>query len=298
MKALVTGASGFLGKKVCSVFEEKGIGVIRSSGKKRSGFFEADIRDKRAVVELVRNTFPDVIVHTAANIDNDFCEQNRQEAFAVNVEGTKNLCHAAKLLGAKMVFISTEYVFDGEKNAPYTEEDPCSPVNYYGELKAMAEQEVKTMLKNYLILRPGILYGFNDQQPTNNFILSALNKMRGGEKVSGFAEQFTCPVLIDDVANAIFKLLRQNKSGVYHLGGPDFVSRLDFLLAAAGVFGFDENLVEKSSWENSKRVAKKPKKGIQLSIEKAKKAEITLHGVQSGLQIMRSQFPKEWFGVQ
>jgi len=284
-----------MGKKIVKTFLEKGHEVIKATHKKMSDSFELEIRNRNQVLELLKKVKPDLVVHTAANIDNDFCELNKKDGFEINVVGTKNVCDGCLEIGAKMVFISTEYVFDGEKNAPYSEDDNYTPVNYYGELKVKAETHIKDKLDSYLILRPGILYGFNDLEPSNNFILFALEKLKKGEKIAGFSEQFTCSVLIDDVAKAIIKLVEDKKIGTYHLGGAEFINRYEFLLKLAKIYGFNENLVEKSSWKESKRIAKKPKKGIHLSIIKAQRGGIELHNVDEGLKIMKSQFPKEWF---
>lgn len=291
---LLTGADGFLGKKIASVFSAAGYELIKTSHRKKPGYSALDMKDSAGIRKLIAGKRPEVVIHTAANKDNDYCELHREEAYAINVGGTMNVAEACRETGAKMVFISTEYIFDGTKKGEYGESDGYSPVNYYGETKALAEQEVKKKAGEFLIIRPGILYGFNGLGQAGNYVWFALNEMRQGREVAGFSDQFCCPALADDVADAILRLLEKGRTGIYNVTGGECLSRLEFLRKGAKVFGFDVELVKASGWRESGRIARKPER-IVLSVEKLKNEGIKTHNVREGFEIMKRQIPEGWF---
>lgn len=293
-RVLVTGGNGFLGEKTCAVFRDAGAKVSGTSRSGSGGMLKMEMTDGKSIAEAVKKAKPDVVIHTAANKDNDFCESNRKQVHAINTEGTAALAGACRERGARMVYVSTEYVFDGRKGSPYSEEDKTSPVNYYGTTKAEGERAVLAELEDALIVRPGILYGFNNADDKTNFVWWALNEMKNGRAVKGFTDQVFCPVLIDDVAEAMLALIRKEKAGIYHVTGGECLTRHEFLVKGAKVFGFSPALVKRSTWAESGRIANKPSK-LVLDIGKLHAEGIETRGVKAGFEEMKKQVPKEWF---
>ncbi|MDD2201499.1 MAG: NAD(P)-dependent oxidoreductase [Firmicutes bacterium] len=208
MRAVVTGARGLLGEEVVDWLEgNEGDQVIRLRGRD-----ELDIADTQAVVSFMRRVKPDFIVHCAAERDMDAAECNPRNAYMVNYFGTWNVALAAGLCDSLMVFISSEAVYDGKKDTMYTEDDPKNPLNVYGRSKAMAEEEVKSLLDKYFILRVPILFGGKGRTGDNR-ILNTVSALRSGECVTAPADQWTSPTYARDVAMAIGRMTRTPDDG-------------------------------------------------------------------------------------
>jgi len=147
MRFLITGASGMLGSVFCRQLKDKneiyGIDI-------RPSFTEIDITEKQALWNFVKKVQPQVIVHTAAYTDVDGCELDPDKAYKINADGTKNLAEACNDTGALMIYISTDYVFDGRKDKPYTEIDKPNPINVYGKSKLQGEKYVRNLVKIFL----------------------------------------------------------------------------------------------------------------------------------------------------
>ncbi len=144
MRLLIVGATGLVGEKLFTEARARGAETFGTYlTKKQPGMLMLDITNKQMAKSIVAETSPDCIVQTAALANVDYCEDHRKQAHAVNVQGTQNVAEAAKEAGCKMVYISTDYVFDGG-SGPYAEDDPPNPINYYGLTKLEGEKLVKT----------------------------------------------------------------------------------------------------------------------------------------------------------
>ena len=208
MRAVVTGARGLLGEEVADWLEgNEGDQVVRLSGRD-----ELDIADTQAVASFMRKAEPDFIVHCAAERDMDAAELNPRNAYMVNYFGTWNVALAAGLCDCVMVFISSEAVYDGEKDTVYTEDDPTNPLNVYGRSKAMAEEEVKALLRKYYILRVPLLFGGKGRADDNR-VLTTVSALRSGECVTAPTDQWTSPTYARDVAMAIGRMTRTSGDG-------------------------------------------------------------------------------------
>lgn len=211
MRAVVTGAKGLLGEEVADWLEgQEGDQVIRLRGRD-----ELDIADTQAVTSFMRKAEPDFIVHCAAERDMDAAERNPGNAYMVNYFGTWNVALAAGICDCVMVFISSEAVYDGEKDAMYTEDDPTNPLNAYGRSKVMAEEEVKSLLDKYFILRVPVLFGAKGRADDNR-ILNTVSALRSGECITAPTDQWTSPTYARDVAMAIGCMTRTS-GGRHHV---------------------------------------------------------------------------------
>jgi dTDP-4-dehydrorhamnose reductase len=212
-KILVIGAKGMLGRDL--------VETLRTSFPRDEitgwDLEEVDIQEERSTVTRIGNLEPGWIIHLAAYTDVDGCELNEKKAFAVNAEGVKHVALGALTCGAKLVTLSTDYVFDGKKDRPYLEEDPPNPLNVYGRSKWKGEQYVQELVKDALIIRTQWLYG----RFGKNFVASILRQ--AGEKavLSVVNDQVGSPTYTVDLSQAISLLIEQKARGIFHVANSD-----------------------------------------------------------------------------
>jgi dTDP-4-dehydrorhamnose reductase len=224
MRLLVTGAGGQLGRELVDVARQAGHDVV---GLAKS---ELDITDQSAVDAAIRTAKPDVIIHAAAWTAVDACEADPDKAHLVNVIGTRNVVNAAKAIGARTVYISTDYVFDGDKSTPYVEEDAPSPQSVYGRSKWEGERE---MGDGDLIVRISWVCGFHGA----NMVKTILKIMKSQPELRFVDDQVGSPTMADDAAAGIVRLIEHGARGVWHLTNQGSTSWFGFagdVLEAAG----------------------------------------------------------------
>ncbi len=224
MRLLVTGAGGQLGRELVDAAREAGHDVV---GLAKS---ELDITDRAAVDAAVKSSRPDVIIHAAAWTAVDACESDPDKAHLVNVIGTRNVAQAAHAVGARTVYISTDYVFDGEKPTPYEEGDETSPQSVYGKSKLEGERE---MGDRDLIVRISWVCGFHGA----NMVKTILKIMTSQPELRFVEDQVGSPTMADDAAAGIIRLIEHDASGVWHLTNQGSTSWYGFagdVLEAAG----------------------------------------------------------------
>lgn len=275
MKILTTGSNGFLGTKLMSILSKKFnvIGIDR----------ESDIT-KNEVIDKIKRIKPDIIIHAAAYTDVDECEIEKEKCYDVNVNGTKNIIEAAKLINAKIIYISTDFVFDGKKGN-YKEEDTLNPINYYSKTKFEAEELVKKN-SNYLIIRSAVLYGYNNKNDNFNFVEWVIENLKGDNKIKIVNDQINSPTLIDDICYSIIKLI--NQTGIFNVAGSESISRYDFALKIAEVFNLNKNLIEPVTSEELNQRAVRPK-NLSLDISKITSLGIEMSNIEEGLLKMKKQ---------
>jgi dTDP-4-dehydrorhamnose reductase len=246
LKLLITGASGLYGSKLAQLALAKNIEVYSSDIQSLSvygNFVKLDISGKTQVDEAFKNIKPDVVVHAATLTDVDKCETNKELAWKVNVEGTKNIAEAAKSSGSFLIYISTDYVFSGEKGG-YKETDKPDPINHYGLTKLKAEEIVQTQAE-YFIARPSVIYGSTPAAGKVNFALWLIETLRKGERIKIVTDQWNTPTLNTNLAEMTLEVLERRLTGIYHLCGATKVSRFEFAEQIADAFGLDKSLIDK-----------------------------------------------------
>ncbi len=251
MKLLITGASGLYGSKLAKLAIERGIEVYSSDIQDTSisgNFVKLDISGRAQVDEVFDGIKPDVVVHAATLTDVDKCELNKELAWKINVDGTINIAKAAKRLGAFLVYISTDYVFSGEKGY-YVESDSPDPVNYYGLTKLEAETVVMSMMpeSDFFIGRPSVMYGSTPAAGKVNFALWVIESLRKGERIKIVTDQWNTPTLNTNLADMTLEVVERRLSGLYHTCGATRVSRFEFAEKIADCFGLDKSLIDKVS---------------------------------------------------
>jgi dTDP-4-dehydrorhamnose reductase len=218
MKVLVTGANGQLGHAVMLELARRGEEAVGTD------LSELDITDREAVREFIRAGQFDAIVHAAAWTAVDLAETERERCYSVNVIGTKNIAEAAAEAGAKLAFISTDYVFGGDGSAPYETDAPTNPLNYYGKTKAEAEETVKKLTDKHFIVRSSWIFGLNGK----NFVRTMLRLASERDEISVVDDQIGSPTYSADLAALICDMLCGDKYGLYHATNEGFFSWAEF----------------------------------------------------------------------
>lgn len=219
MKFLITGGTGQLGYDLRIGLLEKGINEENILVPKRC---ELDITKEEVVKNYILNNKPDVIFHCAAYTAVDRAEEEKDLCFDINVNGTKYLTEYASKIGAKIIYISTDYVFDGTKNGEYNPSDITSPINYYGKTKYQGEEIVGSYY-NHVIVRISWVFGINGK----NFIKTMLNLSKTNKELSVVSDQIGSPTYTEDLAKLLIKLSISDIKGTIHATNEGFCSWYD-----------------------------------------------------------------------
>ena len=206
MKILVTGVSGQLGYDVERELDQRGIEHLGTSSR------ELDITDREAVERLMESYRPDAVIHCAAYTKVDLAEDEPERCWAVNADGTRNMAAACRKTGAKLLYISTDYVFPGTGERSYETGDPTGPVNTYGRSKLAGELAVQSLLEKYFIVRISWVFGKNG----NNFVKTMLRLAETRAELSVVCDQIGSPTYTADLAPLLCDMVQTERYGVYH----------------------------------------------------------------------------------
>jgi dTDP-4-dehydrorhamnose reductase len=269
LKVLITGASGLYGSKLSQIIS-KDCEVYSGYSKDQPvcGIpIQFDVSNNNQVERAFKKVNPDVVVHAATLTNVDECETNKGLAWKTNVEGTRNIAEAAKACGTFLFYVSTDYVFNGEKGN-YTETDTPDPINYYGLTKLKAEELVKELLDGYCIARPSVIYGATPAAGKINFALWLLNKLKQKKPVKIVVDQWNSPTLNINLAEMTWEIIQRKITGIFHLSGATRINRYDFAKSIASAFNLDSALIIPSASSEFAWTAKRPKDS-SLSVDKA-----------------------------
>jgi dTDP-4-dehydrorhamnose reductase len=228
MKILITGADGALGTDMQQLLQKEGIIFMATDIK------QLDITDYKKTNEFLLNYRPTVILHFAALSDVDGCETESDLALRVNAMGTLGLATIARKIDAKMLYVSTNYVFEGTQEQPYYEYSPPKPVNQYGRTKLLGEHYVRDICSRYYIVRTSWLFGTKSKTFVSKFITSAQKPA----SIHVICDQFASFTYTVDLAEAILALIKTDNFGIYHLVNRGIGSWLDFALRAKDIMKF------------------------------------------------------------
>src|SRR3989441_3542871 len=292
---LVIGGSGLLGGKVAALASKafQVVATHRGTASKIHGVEFVELRKERVEdgLALVRKTKPAAIVDTAALHNVDKCEEERDLAWRVNAGATGALARVATDVGARYLFVSTDFVFDGSKGR-YREQDVPRPVNYYGETKLAGEHAVLAASANNLVVRPSVVYGWDDTRL--NFATWVLTSVRGNNSINVVTDWIGSPTLADGLAVGILRLLEVQDGGVYHLAGPNAMSRYDFAIRLAEAFGLPADLIKPVTAAEFGAKARRPPNS-SLGNVRAKRHRITVPSAEEGIAEMKGQRGLESF---
>lgn len=218
MRILVTGYTGQLGFDVVKFGQQLGLEMIGT------GSAELDITNESDVLHYVSEVQPHAIIHSAAYTAVDKAEDDKESCWAVNVEGTRNLAKAAKIVSAKFMYISTDYVFDGKGDNPFMEDEHPKPIGYYGVTKYEGEAFVQQLLDTWFIVRISWVFGLNG----NNFVKTMLRLAETRDELNVVGDQIGSPTYTKDLAKLLIEMIQTEKFGIYHATNEGFCSWAEF----------------------------------------------------------------------
>lgn len=271
-KILVIGGNGFVGGQLCKIGEAKGYQVAVADLAEESAasireYYKCDIGDYEAILHIFEKSRPSLIVNVAAIADVDLAQKNQELAYKVNVTGAENCARAAKQIGAKYVWFSSDAVFDGKQSC-YTEEMPLDPVNYYGETKRQGEARVFAANADAIVLRLSLILGM-PVAAGNSFLAGMVKKVRNQEQILCPVNEVRTPVDVLTLCEAIYELKDLDFSGILHLGSTSSVNRYDMSCYIAEKLQVDSALIVPLH-EPVPGKAPRHNNGI-ISVEKAQK---------------------------
>ncbi len=295
-KLLVTGASGLVGacvaRQAAGRFDTLGVFQTYRPPRFPCRLEPLDLTDASVVRAMLEAFCPDIIIHCAALADADRAQREPELARRLNVDATSTLVGSARQLGAKLVFLSTDLVFDGRKGAPYVEEDPPHPLSLYGQTKLEAEQTVRATANQWVIARTSLVAG---PSPRGDRSLDEKfgRALQAGRRVRLFVDEFRCPVHVFDLAGAVLELAEGPHEGVFHLVGSERWSRYEIGVRLARCFGWPTASLEAAS---TRDVPMTPPRPADLTLDN-RRAQSALRTRLRGLtEMLETPWENPWGG--
>jgi dTDP-4-dehydrorhamnose reductase len=290
---LITGASGFVGSRLCRHLAPRFtvVGAYRSHPVSLPGCssIALDITDRRQVHEAVQAVRPTHIIHGAAVSAPDTCENKPQEAWDINCTGTQNMLDAAAAIGSRFIFISTDLVFDGQKGN-YAETDPVKPINQYARTKVEAERLCLNKKENSLIVRITLQYGLSTGFGAS-FCGQLIHKLSCGQDIALFTDQIRTPTYVFDTACGLEQASLHGIPGeIYHLAGPETISRYGFAVKLTSVFNLPESLLKPCKMNDAATIARRPRDASLLIAKFTESFHFTPRNVRDGLEAMHQEY--------
>ncbi len=289
-KLLVIGGTGLLGSKILELAKGRfeAYGTYNEHEPKDIKMHKLDACNRDAVFKLIDKIKPDCVIDTHSLTNLDYCETHQEETWKVNIDGTRNVAEACKIAGSKYIFLSTDYVFDGTKMW-YTEKDKPHPLNYYAKTKTIGENILQNLDLNYIVARTSVLYGVGGSGKVS-FLTWLIGKLKAGENVRIVTDQKNNPTLTDNLTEQIFKLYSKDETGIFHITGGECLSRYDFSIKAAEMFGLDKKLITPVTSPELNQIAPRPR-NLNMLTEKLEHATgIKTLSINEGLSIFKKQF--------
>lgn len=295
LEVLGTGLSGLVGSRIVQKISSKYNFTNLDLTTK------VDITNLNQIEQKISCSKADILIHLAAFTDVDKAWEERQNkdglCYKINVIGTQNIAQACKKFNKHLIHISTDFVFDGEKTEPYTEEDKPNPIEWYGQTKLWAEEEVKNSGCQYVILR--IAYPFKAKSAPKNLeprvkldlVRKLIDKLKKGETLNMYFDQIFTPTFIDDIVQVIDYCLVNKPLGFYHCVGSSFISPYNFAALVAQVFGFDKRLVGKATVRQVKQKQLRPRQ-VYLAVANQKLVKefgIKMSTIEEALENIKQQ---------
>jgi len=249
-----------------------------------------DITNFDATSKLIKKERPNIVFHIAAYGDVDGCEENRHYAWKVNYLATLNIAKACRDTNAFLVYLSTDYVFDGTKGN-YLEKDPAYPINFYGLTKLLGEIASISSSNNAAIVRASAIYGLGPGR--KNFAKFLIEKLSNGEKIFAFTDQYLSPSNSVLLARAMLKIGKERMAGIFHVVG-ERMSRYEFAIRVAEKLGFDKNLIEKSSMDSISWKARRPRDSSLNYEYTRRRLNIDFYSTDLALQILYDEYVKHY----
>jgi len=297
-RILITGANGLLGQKLVYNLIQRADFEILATGKGSCrlpsdwtgyAYKEMDHTNPINVAKVFRQFQPTIVIHGGAMTQVDECEDKQAECHRQNVEATAYIIHECRRINSHLIFISTDFIFDG-KEGPYTEECKGNPVNFYGESKLLAEEAViASGLLFWTIVRTVLVYGISHDMSRSNLILWVKSSLEAGKTIQVVNDQFRSPTLAEDLAEGIVTIAIKKACGIYNICGPDFITPYDMAIQTADFFLLDKSKIKSVDSSTIAHNGNRPPK-TGLIIDKAiKELDFKPKSFTDGIGILAKQ---------
>ena len=287
---LISGGTGLLGQGLLQQ-APRGWSIVsvhrRANPAATPGVVEAtmDVSNRPALEQLFATHRFDAVVHAAGIASVDYSEQHVEESLESNLGGTRNIAKLCAASGARLVYVSTNAVFDGS-NAPYRESDPVNPINAYGRIKLACERLVEQTVDRHVIARPIVMYGWPHAMGRPNPVTWVIDALERGETIRVVDDIYENPLYNINAAHAIWAILDSDIGGVIHLAGRDVVSRYDFARMVARIFGLDETRIRPVPSASFPEIAPRPRNTSFVTTRMASEVGVPPLALEEGLQLM------------
>ncbi len=295
MPILITGCHGLLGQKLVELFGQE-FGELHGVDLHKENLFKGlagfhyhrhNLAERAATLELVKRVQPRAIINTAAMTQVDACEAERDTCWRINVDAVCTLVKAARRTRARLIHLSTDYVFNGD-SGPYSELDRPNPISFYGKSKHASENEVLGGGIEGTIVRTVVLFG-HGRNLKPSFVSWLVSKLREGVEVKIVTDQISNVTLVDDLAGAIKRVLSLGKTGIYHVAGREIISRYDFARRISEAYGLNSSSIRPTLTRLLEQAAPRPLQG-GLVVDKAQKElNLSFSNVDGAIRKYREQ---------
>ncbi len=281
-----------LGQRIVQFYSDKpNIQLLTCSFEDKSCFHNidyklCDLTKRDNVKDIILDFYPDYIINAAAFTNVDLSETERETAWKVNVKGVEYLAESCRTIDAHLIHFSSDYIFDGTKG-PYDEKATPKPLGYYGRTKLASENVLKVSGTYYTILRTNVLYGIADSRP--DYVRWVVNSLKQGKNINIVTDQINNPTYIDDLVQAISKVIEFKKYGIYNIGGRDLISRYDFAIKIAEYFNLNKSLITPITTEMLNQLAKRPLRSGLVTIKAESEFGYKPHSINETLSIMKKE---------
>ena len=287
MKILIVGGSGVIGFYSFKSFVNENSEINYTYYKNKTPYprgIHLDVRDRTNTIEILKKLHPDFVIISNALTNVDLCETNPSLAESINVNGTKNIVDGCKLVNSKLIFISTSAVFDGKK-LEYSENDEPKPKSIYGLTKFQGEKIIRESNLPFLILRTDQPYCWKEKWQHTNSVIRVIDNLKKNQQFKEISDWYNTPTYVPDFVNATKKLIQKKLEGIFHLVGPDFISRYELSQKVAEIFHLKKILIQ--SIDSSKLNLPVKRNSVKLNNNKLfQKTGYRMLGVDEGLQRM------------
>jgi dTDP-4-dehydrorhamnose reductase len=295
-KVLVTGSNGLLGQKLISKLSARtGMQIIATDlgdnlnpSIEDYEYIDLDLTQTTRLENTFKRIKPDAVIHAAAMTHVDQCELNPEACHKVNVEATETLARLCSDFGAFLIFVSTDFIFDGTAG-PYKEEDQPNPLSVYGHAKWDAEKIVQSMTTPWAIVRTVLLYGFVPGLGRTNIVLWVKKSLEDGNKIKVVNDQERSPTLAEDLADGIIAVLMRKREGTYHISGSEQMKIIDIARTVAKHWNLDESLIEETTSDVIAQPAKRPPVTGFIILRAQTELGYKPHTLKAGLEVLDKQ---------
>ena len=261
MKVLVTGSNGLLGQKLSDLLLKENVDFMATGQgdnryPKKMNYQSMDITNLEDY-SVIEDYKPSVIINTAAMTNVDLCESENKACMELNVHSVEKLVSVANKIGAQLIHLSTDFIFDGKKSM-YTEDDKPNPLSFYGNSKYLAEQYIIQNSHNYSIVRTVLVYGIVADMSRTNIVLWAKGALEKQQEIKVVNDQFRTPTLAEDLAMGCYLIAQQKANGIFHIAGKDYMSIYELVQRVAKHYGLSTDCMTASDSTTLNQPAKRP----------------------------------------